>query len=576
MRTLRLALAAALLLALAPQVASSAASSLPAPAPQVSWVHPFASCGRGPGWQCATIAVPLDWSGHVPGRISLRIYRLLATGATTDTAVFAIRGGPSAHFVEQMAGNAQPFLAHNDFYVIDARGASSLGCAGATTPAQVGRCGRSLGKSASFYGAAESIRDIEAVRGLVGSPQLTIYGLGYGAQLALNYAQVFPSDVAGLILDSPLLTDSLSDPWHLSTLKAISTLLSSYCFTSANGCQAYISLETILQELQQEALPPKHGQAKASFPYLAQLKASGMMTAFSAVSANPSLLPPLLSALTAANEAHPSALLTLIHKAKALLRKEGLSGPQGWHWATACADTPSTWGGNASTAARRGALAKAEGILQHAASEVPVGHLTSYFPASAIEALSVLPECADWPGTPNAPIKGAMPNVPVVILHGTDDVTTPLTDLRTIAALFPRTQVVTEVASVGQDVLDNEPYPYLGAQAVDLLAQEQAHAAGFPTPVADPNLIAPDIQFTLVPTSSPVRSTTITWNIVGAGNNAYQAKETCTLDGRQFGCGGTSRSFNNLAVGYHLFSVTVTGPGGTNTEYATWIVLPAP
>src|ERR1700761_2131665 len=119
-RVLTAALAApAAVLLLASSPAYSAPSSLS-----------FAPCPKGTGFSCATLPVPLDRAGRLPGTVPLSVERRLAGATPSRTAVIALAGGPgqaATPLSEFIAAAVAPALATRDLLVFDQRGTGASG-----------------------------------------------------------------------------------------------------------------------------------------------------------------------------------------------------------------------------------------------------------------------------------------------------------------------------------------------------------------------------------------------------------------------------------------------------------------
>ena len=95
--------------------------------PASSLAYPeFTSCtGSAPAsFSCATVPVPLNRGGAVPGTISLKVERKLAGATPSHSAVVALAGGPGqaalglGEFVAKAIG---PALGSRDLLVFDQR-----------------------------------------------------------------------------------------------------------------------------------------------------------------------------------------------------------------------------------------------------------------------------------------------------------------------------------------------------------------------------------------------------------------------------------------------------------------------
>ena len=197
----------------------------------IAWV-PCDPPGRG--LQCARIRVPLDWDDPRGRTISLAVIRHLASKATQrigtlfinpggpgDTGVGLVRGDPSG--IDALAGG------RFDVVSWDPRGTNAstrVRCfrshraetrfwAGASIPitrkasrrfrlktaALARRCGRVSGWLLPHISTADTARDLDYLRRLVGESKLTFVGLSYGTYLGQTYANMFPGRVRAMLLD---------------------------------------------------------------------------------------------------------------------------------------------------------------------------------------------------------------------------------------------------------------------------------------------------------------------------------------------------------------------------------------
>jgi len=71
--------------------------------------------------------------------------------------------------------------------------------------AAVRRCREELAPQAALghYTTRDAVMDLEAVRRALGTEQLNLYGISYGARVAVGYAVLFPGRVRSMVLHSP-------------------------------------------------------------------------------------------------------------------------------------------------------------------------------------------------------------------------------------------------------------------------------------------------------------------------------------------------------------------------------------
>jgi pimeloyl-ACP methyl ester carboxylesterase len=189
----------------------------------------------GPRFQCARVRVPLDWAHPHGAKISLAVIRHLASRPGRRIgSMFVNPGGPGESGVELVRHGASEINAWGGgrFDVVgwDPRGtnASTPVRCFASKPSEVRfwrgvqipatpaasrvyqrragdlarRCGQVSGKLLSHISTADTARDLEYLRGLVGDKRLTYVGISYGSFLGQTYANMFPGHVRAMMLDA--------------------------------------------------------------------------------------------------------------------------------------------------------------------------------------------------------------------------------------------------------------------------------------------------------------------------------------------------------------------------------------
>jgi len=424
----------------------------------------FTPCPTPSVFGCATLPVPLDRSGKLPGVISLSVERKLAGAAPSRDAVVALAGGPGqaalplAPFIAQAIA---PALSSNDLLVFDQRGTGKsdpLSCPALTSATQseqnasaselIERCARELGPARADYTTSESVADIEALREAGGYEKLVLYGTSYGTKVALDYAERYPQNVAGLVLDS---TETPSGPeaFHLSTFKAITPALRELC--SRGACDGVTSnpVADLARLDARLSTRPLTGvaydeQGKAIKLSLTRSEVYGLLLAGDL---NPALRAEMPAAVHAA----------LSGDAGPLLRLAVLSGiaPSGSEESsevdvtlfvdTSCEETPFPWQRGASEATR---IVEAESAL----NALPASAFYPFDPEVGLLGQTI-PLCLSWPdASPAPPAEAPLPNVPTLILSGGQDLRTPTENARKVAQLIPDAQVLT-VPYTGHSVI---------------------------------------------------------------------------------------------------------------------------
>lgn len=175
--------------------------------------------------QCATVAVPENYSAPGGRKIDLALALVPAEGMATDDPIFLLAGGPG-----QAAREIYPAMeaAFNDVHrnrhvlLLDARGTGGsnlLQCptdadgdgmddlalsSPETMRAYAERCRDALSKKADlrFYTTGEIIRDLDFVRDRLGVERVNLVGGSYGTRVAQQYAATYPQHTRAVVLDS--------------------------------------------------------------------------------------------------------------------------------------------------------------------------------------------------------------------------------------------------------------------------------------------------------------------------------------------------------------------------------------
>jgi pimeloyl-ACP methyl ester carboxylesterase len=241
------ALAAVCVVALFSGVAVAGERGSPRAAGKVGAPIPWAACDPpDEGLQCARIRVPLDWDRPNGRTISLAVIRHLASkpeqrigtafinpGGPGDTGVGLLKGDPDG--VDAIGGGRFDVVswdprgtnASTRVRCFRSPGSEERFWAGSSIPltrsaserarrrsvALARRCGRFSGWLLPHISTADTARDLDHLRALVGEEKLTFIGLSYGNYLGQTYANMFPNRVRAMLLngltDAPLYAKSL-------------------------------------------------------------------------------------------------------------------------------------------------------------------------------------------------------------------------------------------------------------------------------------------------------------------------------------------------------------------------------
>ena len=243
--TVRALAAGTLIAALAPVTTAAGASERSAPPAAISW----AACGSQ--LECARVSVPLDWARPGGRMITLSVIRHLASHPDQRIgSLFVNPGGPGDSGVGAVAsqGEALDAITGGRFDVVgwDPRGSGGstpVSCFAsngereafwqgmpvpttrqdeqrylAKSVALAQRCGARNGDLLAHISTADTARDLDYLRGLVGDSRLNFYGESTGSFLGETYANLFPHRVRAMALDG--VEDPVSYAADLATLLA--------------------------------------------------------------------------------------------------------------------------------------------------------------------------------------------------------------------------------------------------------------------------------------------------------------------------------------------------------------------
>jgi pimeloyl-ACP methyl ester carboxylesterase len=402
---------------------------------------------------CARLSVPLDRSGATPGRVSLFVGRVRASRRPALGAVFVLAGGPGESASEAFGGDGlgllAPALRHRDLIVFDQRGTGRSGLL--RCPAlehsnlfdaglAAGLCARRLGARRHHYTSRASVEDIEAIRSELGIPRITLYGTSYGVKVALGYALTYPGHVERLVLDS-VVEPGGQDPLYRPSLAAAPRVLQALC---RSRCRAFtrdpvVDLQTLVRRM---AARPLRGYLvdRRGRRRRARLTRGELFLIFLSGDFEPALRAAFPGAVRAALDGDTAPLLRLGRRA---ISVAGEPPPphvfsSAVFTATTCEESPLPWARTTPPdplERRRQAEA--------AVSSTPSSAFLPFDRGAALEN-DLLRLCDRWAAAPVAPAfgPGPLPDVPVLLVEGEDDLRTPVENASRVARLFPQAQLV--------------------------------------------------------------------------------------------------------------------------------------
>ena len=400
--------------------ASPATPTTPAALGGLDQLEGAYSC-RG-GFTCGTFDVALDRGDPAGGTISL----LVAVETEQEAPrglLLALNGGPGAAgapLASELAERLGPdVMAAYRLVAVDQRGTgpSALDCPALQTswgqsfvpdPAAVRSCASTLGDARALYGTDDSVADLEDLRAALEADRWTVFAVSYGTYVAQQYAAAHRDRVAALVLDSPLPAAG-ADTLELDTVQATARVLRSAC--AAQDCP---------------------GDPAADLAAVVRRDGGGpdLLGLVSGMSAVRPAFDTLLPALRRARSGDRTDLDRLLQAYRTGFATSASVFSAGLHSAAYCADQTFPWGRSSAPAGRRAPAVRREVARLSSSATYP-------FDARTVAGGSGVVECRAWPPVePSAVARGRvrLPRVPVLLLVGEHDVTTPLESARGSAA----------------------------------------------------------------------------------------------------------------------------------------------
>jgi len=394
---------------------------------------PLRPCAQISGARCATLRVPLDHFGQTPGSLALRVAVSGPARAPRGTLLL-LTGGPGeagVAFMQKVRARLGPAARGYRLVMLDQRGtgAGALRCpalqraSGASDLAvpplsAVRSCAAAIGPRRRFFTTRDTVADLDALRAALGARRWAVDGVSYGTFVAERYALAHPARVGRLVLDSVVPQEGIG-PFQLETIHAVPRVLRAACRELRCGHDPAADLAAEIRA---------HHDGPALLDTLVTLSV-----------ADPSYraVPGALAAARAGNPRRLDRLIAAVHRGDSV-PASFLS--QGLHASTLCEDYAFPWGGPATPlAARRHAIAQA-------ATRLTPSTLRPFDRATALGNGELL-TCENWPPLPatllgRQAVTASLPDVPVLLLAGDRDLSTPLAWARAEATHAPRGRLV--------------------------------------------------------------------------------------------------------------------------------------
>ena len=438
-------------------LAAAATALALAVAPPAQAALRFERCGAFL-FSCARLGVPLDRAGVAPGRVSLFIKRIRAQRRPARGALFVLAGGPGQSATQAFEGDGlgvlSPAFKRRDLIVFDQRGTGRSGVLRCRALERsnlfragraAGLCARRLGASRHHYTSRDSVEDIEAIRVALGLEKIALYGTSYGVKVALGYALAHPANVERLVLDS-VVEPTGPDPLYRPTLQAVPRVLRSLCRGRCDSFTAdpLADLTRLVRRMGDRPLrAPVVDPRGRRRP--ARLTRGELFLMLISGDFDPALRAAFPGAVRAALDGDRMPLLRLGRRSFSV---EGEPPPPrlistALYTATTCEEMSFPW-------LRTTAPDPAERRRQAVAAVAALPD-SAFLPFNRGTVLDndLLRLCDRWPALPTAPAlgPGPLPDVPVLVLEGEDDLRTPVESAQRVAAQFPQAKLVVAPAT---------------------------------------------------------------------------------------------------------------------------------
>jgi pimeloyl-ACP methyl ester carboxylesterase len=196
--------------------------------------------------ECTTVDVPVDRAQPGGATMTLHVGRYKALDTSSGKAVFQLAGGPGGSAIWESGIIPRVFdRMHQKFDIIyvDQRGTGGsdyLDCSQGypSNETQWRACGAEhTTEPLNHYLTTDAAQDIEDVRLRLGYAKMYLHGGSYGTRVGLEYARLFPQNLAAAVLDGVLPPD-VDDFAHDLTIsdESVARLISD-CSASP-GCMA--------------------------------------------------------------------------------------------------------------------------------------------------------------------------------------------------------------------------------------------------------------------------------------------------------------------------------------------------
>ena len=404
---------------------------------------------------CGRLSVPRWWSQPREGEplsIAFRVYPRTDTSVPAQTPIVAFEGGPGYGSIGSAAAYRflfAPLLRDRDLILMDQRGtggSDTIDCPDLQNYAgdyavSVGECADQLGADANSYGTAAATDDLAAILRALDVPRVVAYGDSYGTYIAQTFALRHPSMVQALVLDGAY--DDSFDPFARDAAAALRRSWATLC-RRAGTCPGILGdIARVSRQLDRHPLVGT-GVDSSGTPHHIRLTGARLSQMLYDATYVFTIYRDFPAALDAWEHGDATPLLRLAAEDLGSLAGGGdpRAYSEGAYAAIACHDYPTLWERTSSLEDRREQLqASIESVAPN--SFAPFSNaswLGSQYEDQLVRG------CIRWPalarGDAPTPTRAWHPHIPVLVLDGEFDVTTPMSNARSAAEAWPNATLV--------------------------------------------------------------------------------------------------------------------------------------
>jgi pimeloyl-ACP methyl ester carboxylesterase len=408
----------------------------------------LAACPGIDAFSCGTLEVPVDRSD--PARGSLRLNVAVADNADAPRGVLLLLTGgpgqPGVAFLTKVSQRISYLLKDYRLVMFDQRGTggtaidchrlqSEVGSSDivAASEQAVKECADAIGPDLAHYTTADTVADMEDLRSWLSVDSWTLDGISYGTYVAQRYAYKYPQRVTRMVLDSVVPVAGVPALYEDSLHRSADVLRDACAATHCTGDPA--------ADLAKVVKSRHNGVAVFDFVVTATIvdASFGGRSYF-----------PVLDLLRQAASGDPQPLDDAIASVRRDSDPGSANYSSGLHLATLCPElVGAPWGSPDSAPSSRGAA------VATAQSKVDAGAVWPFDVATAV-GQGLVGSCRYWPSVPApAPVSGTL-DMPVLLLNGERDLSTPLP--WAVASKGNYTKgVVVEVPDMGHSIQGRNP-----------------------------------------------------------------------------------------------------------------------